>query len=170
MDPTVFNRLDPVLDQMADVADQQLGTAELRRILAGLSAILGKRYTVSVKLTVDVFDQEQERSLPLLTTGLASCEGAEPYRAWGDSSPQRYVVNDGIQVVPHDRCPNCWKEWDFKLQNQTCSHCGTALGENCKILLDTDECPHCEEGKVTVAKPRCDTCGFVVDPNIVAWG
>jgi hypothetical protein len=117
-----------------------------------------------------VFDQEQERSLPLLNTGLATNEGKEPYRTWGDSSPERYVVDAGIQVVPHDRCPKCWKEWDFKFQHPSCPHCGTTLGQNCKILLDTDQCPHCQEGKVTVAKPRCDKCGFVVDPRTVVWG
>jgi len=96
--------------------------------------------------------------------------GKEPRCIWGDSTPQRYVVEDGIQVVPHDRCPTCWELWDFKLQNPTCSHCGTTLGENCKVLLDTDECPWCQEGKVTVAKPRCEQCGFVVDPRIAVWG
>lgn len=170
MDPTDFQAVDPLLDGIAEIADQQLGVPELQQVLADLGKILGRRYTVSVNLTVDVFDQEQERTLPLLNTGLVASDGKEPYRTWGDSSPQRYVVDEGIQVVPHDRCPKCWKEWDFKFQHPTCPHCGITLGTHCKVLLDTDECPNCKEGKVTVARPRCDKCGFVVDRNTVAWG
>lgn len=50
------------------------------------------------------------------------------------------------------------------------SGCGITMGEQCKSLLDTDESPLCEEGNVTVAKPRCDKCGFVVDRKMVTWG
>ena len=46
----------------------------------------------------------------------------------------------------------------------------TTLGKNCKLLLDSDECPNCQKGKVTVEKPRCDECGFVVDRLTAAWG
>src|SRR5271157_3847518 len=103
-------------------------------------------------------------------TGISADFGEEPHRISGDSTPQRYVVEEGIQVVPHDRCPRCWEVWDFKFQNPTCSHCGAALGTDCKVLLDKDKCPWCQEGKVTVAEPRCDKCGFVVDPQVTVWG
>src|ERR1043165_7754041 len=96
-------------------------------------------------------------------TGLSASPGHEPSRTWGDSTPQRYVVEGGIKVVPHDRCPRCWQVGDFKLQNPTCSHCGLTMGEQCKLLLDSDECLRCNEGKVTVAKPRCGKCGHEVD-------
>jgi hypothetical protein len=170
MDPAVFESVEPLLDEIAEVADRQLGMADLRRLLEELGKTLGKGYSVSVNLIVDVFDQGRERSLPLLTTGLATSEGQEPYRTWGDSSPQRYVVEEGIRVVPHDRCPRCWKEWDFKFLQPTCPHCGTTLGKDCRVLLDTDECPNCQEGRVTVSDPRCHECGFVVEPNRVIWG
>ena len=104
MDPATFDSAESFLDEITEIADRQLGVSELHRLLSDLSKTLGKRYTVSVNLTVDVFDQDQLRSLPLLNTGLATSEGKEPYRIWGDSSPQRYVVENGIQVVPHDRC------------------------------------------------------------------
>ena len=65
---------------------------------------------------------------------------------------------------------NAGKVWDFKLQNSTCPHCGITMGDKCKLLLDTDECPWCNEGKVTVAKPRCDKCGHEVDRQKVVWG
>lgn len=85
-------------------------------------------------------------------------------------TPQRYVVKEGIQVVPHDRCPTCWQVWDFKWSNPSCPHCDTTLGENCKILLDSDVCPFCEDGKVSMAKPRCNKCGHEIDPKTVVWG
>jgi hypothetical protein len=162
MDPASFNAIQPLLDKIAENAEQQLGTPELRLVLSNLSQILGKELTVSFNFTVDVFDEAKERSLSLLTTGVSADAGKEPYRTWGDSTPQRYVVAEGIQVVPHDRCPGCWEVWDFKLQNPTCCHCGATLGENCN--------PWCQQGKVTVAKPRCDQCGLVVDPRIAVWG
>ena len=131
---------------------------------------MGKRRIATLSIVVDVSDEDKECSLPLLTTGLSASTGHEPSRTWGDSSPQRYVVEDGIKVVPHDRCPRCWQVWDFKLQNSTCSHCGLTMGEQCKLLLDSDECPWCNEGKVTVAKPRCGKCGHEVDRQKVVWG
>jgi hypothetical protein len=59
---------------------------------------------------------------------------------------------------------------DFKLTNSTCEHCGITMGETCKLLLDTDECPWRNEGKVTMAKPKCERCGYEVDRQKVVWG
>lgn len=170
MDADTFNAIDPVLDQIADVAENKLDSAELRRLVAELGKLRGKGRIASLSIVVDVFDEGKECSLPLLTTGLSASPGHEPSRTGGDSSPQRYVVKDGIKVVPHDRCPCCWRVWDVKLQNSTCSHCGLTMGEQCKLLLDSDECPWCNEGKVTVAKPRCSKCGHEVDSQKVVWG
>lgn len=170
MDADTFDAIDPLLDQIADLAEKQLDSAELRRLVAELGKLVGKGRVASLSIVVDVFDEDKECSLPLLTTGLSASPGHEPSRTWGDSSPQRYVVEDGIKVVPHDRCPRCWQVWDFKLQNPTCSHCGLTMGEQCKLLLDSDECPWCNEGKVTVAKPRCSKCGHEVDRQKVVWG
>jgi hypothetical protein len=116
------------------------------------------------------FDQEKERSLPLLQTGLSGFGDEEPHIATGDSSPQKYVADGEIQVVPHDRCPRCWEIWDFKFDNRSCRECGATLGENVKVLLDTDVCPNCEEGKVSMATPVCHQCGHEVDLNLVVWG
>lgn len=170
MDPTTFKTIQPLLDRIAEIVDKQLGTSGLLQALSDLSRALGDQLAVSINVTVDVFDEAKEEALPLLTTGLSTDANRQLYRTWGDSSPQRYVAADGIRVVPHDRCPKCWGVWDFKFQNRSCAHCGTTLGRDCKILLDTDECPWCQEGKVTMARPRCDKCGFVVDQSIATWG
>jgi len=170
VDPETFNAIQPLLDKIAELVEKQLDSEELRRLFAELGNLVGKRRIASMNIVVDVFDEDRECSLPMLTTGLSAFPGKEPSRTWGDSSPQRYVVEDGIKVVPHDCCPHCWQGWDFKLQNPSCPHCGITLGGACKVLLDTDECPWCNEGKVTVAKPRCDKCGFEVDRQKVVWG
>jgi hypothetical protein len=173
MDKSAFEAADPHLDEIAEIVDKVLDseqTAPLRQALLQLGQALGDRYIVSLDVSVQVCDQDGERALPLLTTGLAVSAGQEPYRTWGDSSPQRYIVDGQIQVVPHDRCPKCWEVWDFKFKNRSCSECGLTLGEDCKILLDTDVCPHCEKGKVSLSKPTCDQCGYKVDLSAVTWG
>jgi hypothetical protein len=170
MDPSTVDAIQPLLDQVDNLVDQQLDAPELLQVLASLSQTIGKGLTVSINVTVEVFDEAKDEPLPLLRTGISSTSGQEPHRTWNDSSLQRYVVEAGIQVVPHDRCPKCWGVWDFKFQHPTCEHCGATLGEDCKVLLDSDECPWCQEGKVTVVKPRCNQCGFVVDPRTAAWG
>jgi hypothetical protein len=170
VDPYTFKAMQPLLDKIAELAEKQLGSEELPRLIAELGNLVGKGKIASVNIIVDVFDEDRQCSLPLLTTGLSAYPGKLPFRTWADSSPQRYVVEDGIKVVPHDRCPHCWQVWDFKLQNSTCQHCGVTMGDKCKLLLDTDECPSCNEGKVTVARPRCDKCGHEVDRQKVVWG
>lgn len=170
MDPETFSAVQPLLDKIAELAGMQLASEELRRLITQLGNLVGKRRIASVSIVVDVFDEDRECALPLLTTGLSAFSGKEPSRTWGDSTPQRYIGEDGIRVVPHDRCPHCWQVWDFKLQNLSCPHCGTTMGDKCKLLLDTDECPWCNEGKVTVTEPRCDKCGFEVDRQKVVWG
>lgn len=170
MNPAIFDAVQPLLDKIAEIADKQFLTPEFQNLLSELAAVVGKNKIASISLTVDIFDEERAGSLPLLTTGLSAVIGKKPFGTWGDSSPQRYVVDEGIQVVPHDRCPKCWASWDFKLRNRTCSNCGITLGKQCKLLLDTDECPNCSEGKVTMAKPRCNECGFEADQSTVVWG
>lgn len=170
MDPGTFKQVEPLLDKIAELAEQHLAAPELHRLLSQLSKVIGEGKSVNITFIVDVFDDKREQALPLLNTGLSVFAGKEPFRTWGDSTPQRYVVSEGIQVVPHDRCPVCWGEWDFKFKQPSCNSCGATLGKECKMLLDTDECPYCQEGKVTMAKPRCDQCGFQVDPKTVVWG
>ena len=173
MDQSTFDAADPLLDQIAEAVENSLTSAQLadiRQLIAKLSQTMGERYLIGLNVFVEVFDQEREGSMTLLNTGLSFAAGKEPYQTWGDSTPQRYIVDGQIQVVPHDRCPKCWDAWDFKLQNRSCSHCGATLGDNCKILLDTDICPHCEKGKISMANPKCDQCGFQIETNVVVWG
>jgi hypothetical protein len=173
MDQDTFQAANPILDEIAEIFDRLLESPDgslLRDKLQELSEVVGGGYSVNLTCLVDVFDDKRETSLPLLTSGLSSSKGQQPYRTDGDSTPHRYIVDGEIQVVPHDRCPKCWNVWDFKLLNLRCGTCGAELGQNCKLLLDSDICPSCEEGKVTASQPKCSNCAYRVDLSIVTWG
>jgi hypothetical protein len=111
VDPETFKAMQPLLDRIAEIADKQFNSEELRRLMAELGDVVGEKYSASVRIVVDAFDANRECLLPLLDTGLSAVYGKEPYRTWDDSTLQRYVVEDGIKVVPHDRCPKCWQMW-----------------------------------------------------------
>lgn len=173
MDPSTFGVADKYVDEIAEAVDGVLTSEQLagvRKALEQLGKAIGPRYSANLTVIVDLFDREREKAMPLLNTGLSTTDDGPPFRTWGDSSPQRYVVEGEIQVVPHDHCPKCWEYWDFKLEHRSCVHCGMTLGQDCKILLDSDVCPHCENGKVSMSKPVCNECGFKVDLNVVTWG
>ncbi len=173
MEKSVFEAADPILDEIADATTELLDspqTEPLRTLLTTLNKVMGARYGVSLLLNIEVFDHDGERSLPLLQTGLAGFDSDKPYQAWNDSTPQHYIVVGEMLVVPHDRCPQCWEVWDFKFKHQMCAHCGATLGKDVKVLLDTDVCPWCEEGKVSMSNPTCSRCGHTVDPECVVWG
>jgi hypothetical protein len=173
MDRSSFESADPIVDRLADLIDQALESAQfegIRQALAELSEAVGQRHSVNLSVNVEVFDPERGHALPLLMTGLSTSEGKPPYQVWGDSSPQKYVVDGEMQIVPHDRCPRCHGVWDSKFRHRSCPECAATLGENVKVLLDTDECPHCEEGKVSMSSPVCRKCGFEVEPKLVVWG
>ena len=117
MDPTLFDAADRHLDEIAEALDQALLSPELQRVRESLAALgqkLGGRYSVSLTCLVEVYDQQKERTLPFLTAGLSTSNGSKPFSVTGDCTPQRYLVDGEIQVVPHDRCPKCWGAWDFK--------------------------------------------------------
>jgi predicted amidophosphoribosyltransferase len=117
-----------------------------------------------------VFDTEREKEITLLSTGYACFPGEPPFEMSGDSTAQRYVVDGEMCQCPHDYCPKCWGDWDFKFKFPECPECGAKLGEDVKLLLDTDVCPYCEEGKVTMNQPVCSECGYELDPTKVVWG
>ena len=118
MDPATFEAADPLVDKIADLVDSALLSdqlANLRQALDELGKAVWSRYSANLTVVVDLFDREREKALPLLNTGLSATDSRTPYRTWGDSTPQRYLVNGEIQVVPHDYCPKCWQLWDFKI-------------------------------------------------------
>ena len=173
MDESEFELLDRLADTAADKFEELYASgalAELEEELNQVSLKLAARFSVSLEWRLSVYDAEREKSLRLLSTGLTGSAEGKPYRMHGDSTVHRYVVDGFIRVVPHDYCPQCWAEWDFKLINRTCPECGYTLGNQVRLLLDTDVCPHCENGKVSRANPTCTNCSFTVDSDVVVWG
>jgi hypothetical protein len=173
MDQSSFESADPIVDRMAEMIGRALDSAQLdgiRQAPAELSEAVRQRYLVNLNASVEVFDPTRRQPLPLLMTGLSTSDGKPPYQIWGDSTPAKYVVDGEMQVVPHDRCPRCHGLWDFKFQHRSCLECAATLGVDVKVLRDTDVCPHCEEGTVSLSSPACLKCGFQVDPTLVVWG
>ena len=168
-----FKTLDPVADQVNEEVGKWIESdalSELKEALRRVSASLPETYAIELAVQLRIFDSERERSLTLLNSGLCTIGGQEPFSGDGDSTFQRYVVDGVICQVPHDYCPHCWGPWDFKLNHRECRHCGYSLGKEVKLLLDTDVCPNCEQGTVTVTTPTCNNCEFTVDPEFVTWG
>ena len=171
MDQPTSASIDPFKRRLAGAIDTVLegpAIAEARRLIEELSETLGSPYSISLNVTVDVFDGA--KTLPILQTGLTSSHGRSAFRTRNDFSLERYLVNGEIRVVPQDRCPGCWAIWDLKTESRRCECCGLEMGVDCKILIDSDICPSCEEGRVTVASPVCDRCGYRVDLSLVSWG
>lgn len=172
MNDAEFEAIEPLLDSAADQLDALLDSDGFQRLKDAIQKISASLESMSVTLScnIEIFDAERESSLRLLDMGITTADGDEPYRYEGDASFQRYVVSGDICQVPHDYCPSCWGMWDFKDQDRECPSCGIVLGNEIKILLDTDICPHCENGKVSAANPECSKCGYKVDLDIVTWG
>jgi hypothetical protein len=173
MDKNTFEIADPIINEIDEGITELFASNELekvRSLLFQLNKAVGNRYVISLGVNVDIYDKEQNRCLPLLQTGLSGFDTEKPYQTYGDSTPHRYIVGGEMLTVPHDRCPRCWETWDFKFKYQTCDHCGATMGKDVKLLLDTDECPYCGEGEVSMSSPICKRCGYEVDLNHVVWG
>lgn len=172
MEKNLFEKLDPLVEELAEEVNMLVdgpALSKIKRQLTDVSRELGG-YSLTLEMNVQVFDPEREQNLPLIQTGLATSAGDEPYQVWADSTPQRYIVNGAMAIVPHDHCPACWGRWDFKELHPSCPDCGVAMGEEVKLLLDTDCCPRCEKGTVTATQSQCTECGFSVNPDHVSWG
>jgi hypothetical protein len=149
---------------------QSAGTEQLRRLMQEVSAALPEEYELLLRLELSVFDPERGNSLPLIAEGISASGGREPFLASGDATVHRYVVDGHMCQVPHDYCPYCGGEWDFKLLHPQCPGCGYELGKQVKMLLDSNVCPNCEKGTVSMTNPKCEECGFEVDLKMVTWG
>src|SRR5262249_27448509 len=146
MKESEFKSVDRLADSLDEQCDRWFASPEfaaLKLALRKASAALPPTYSIAINVELRVFDGDREQGLSLLTTGLNTSQGEAPYRTTGDASVHRYIVGGEICELPHDRCPHCWGEWDFKLQHPTCPSCGFALGKEVKLLLDRDMCPHC---------------------------
>jgi len=173
MDAEQFDSIEKLADNVYDKFDELYKKgifAEIEAKMKDVCASLKEEYSISVNFDVEVFNSEKEQSITLTKRGIACFGGQAPYLASSGSTAHRYVVNGQIVKLPHDYCPHCWGEWDFKLLHTTCPSCDFMMGKEIKLLLDTDVCPNCEEGKVSHSNPQCTKCGVMLDGNVVNWG
>lgn len=171
MTPEEFQQTETKLDSIAEHFSDWLeadASQDLKQLLSELSKQLG--VSINLELNVTAFDETRKNQLPLIQTGLTTRDGADPYQFWSDSTPMRYVAQGEMTVVPHDRCPVCWSAWDFKNLHPTCETCGSRMGDEVQLLIDSDQCPSCEQGTVTPYQTKCDRCGFEINPDHVNWG
>ena len=166
------------LDQLADDVDKKLSDLyekgelkELERRLGEVCQKINDRYSVTLTLNLEVYDENRDKIITLVNNGI-SCFGREtPYRVTRSSSTNHTYILEGERVrIPHNYCPKCWFEWDFKLDNPVCPNCEIEMGKEIRLLLDSDICPHCDEGKVTQNNPVCEKCGYAVNDKVIHWG
>ena len=165
-----------IVDKIADIANDKFAKLlergdldTIKKVIEEAVIKLPEGYSLDFNVGVSVFDPNRQNNLPILKTGLTCSEG-EAYEFSSDSSPQKYLVDGEMCIVPHDHCPHCWGEWDFKFKNPICLDCEYEMGVQVKYLLDDDVCPWCEEGKVSLDNPVCDSCGQEVNTDWVVWG
>ncbi|EMF80929.1 hypothetical protein LEP1GSC188_3106 [Leptospira weilii serovar Topaz str. LT2116] len=131
---------------------------------------LQERYSITCNLTLEIFDVEREQIIKISEVGI-SCNGGErPYVVRAGDSFVRYLAKGNIVEIPHSYCPVCWAEWDFKRKDQNCPKCDSKYGMEIKLLIDSNHCPQCSEGIVSLEEPYCKKCEFYADPEIVVWG
>jgi hypothetical protein len=168
-----FKQLDQFAIATHEKITELVESGSLREFLEEFRAVaedLPESHVLGLRLVLDLWDSEGERTLDLLDTGFCCPAGESPFRTSGDVERVRYVVDGEICVVPDDQCPQCWGDWIFKAQTPQCPDCGCELGKEVKLLLDSDQCPGCEDGTITRSNPVCDICDYRVDPTTVVWG
>jgi hypothetical protein len=146
LDPQTFDAIDPSLDKIAELADKQLASEELRRLIVEIGNLVGERRIASVNLVVD-----QDRPVNIVAPRWAI-----------NASSFWTLINAHVHHV------------EKKLRSPQV-HRGSRIREvavDFSLFCDADSLfpSWCNEGKVTVAKPKCDKCGFEVDPRKVVWG
>ena len=173
MDADQFDKIDELADDVYDKFDElhKKGIfADIETKMKEICSHLKEGDSISVNFDVEVFSAEKEQTITLIKRGLACSRDQETHLVRSGSTAHRYIVNGQIVKLPHDSCPNCWGEWDFKLLHTTCLSCEYTMGKEIKLLLDTDVCPNCEKGKVSRSNPKCEKCGVALDSGMINWG
>jgi len=173
MDTDQFDRIHKLADDVYEKFDdlyKQGVLSDLEAKMKEICSSLKEEYSVSINFDMGVFSSEKEQLISLTKRGITCFGGGEPYLFSSGSTIHRYIVDGQIVKLPHDYCPNCWGEWDFKLLNNTYPSCDYIMGKEIKLLLDTDVCPNCEDGKVSLSNPQCPKCGVKLESSMVSWG
>lgn len=144
--------------------------ASIRNALEQLSSRMESRFQVSLSTHAIVADKQDCKSLTLLRMELATSDGDPAAVRWDYAEPQGYIADGEMVLVPSDKCPRCWDNWDIKFFGRPCPTCKARMGVHVKALLDTNVCPICQEAIVMPNDICCNKCEFEIDPNFVTWG
>ena len=173
MKETEFAAIEPAVSIAEEKFDAFLESSDLQVLKDALqkaSALLPENMGLLLNCSIEVWDDDRNKSISLLEMGIsADCDGP-PYRSTGGASPHRYKVNGDVYELPHSQCPVCWADWTFKHENQSCPACGVTMGGEVKILLDKGKCYWCGDGEVSEKNLACSKCGKQLEDAIVAWG
>ncbi len=109
-----FDRLDELAEMVNDKIHKLYEDgifSEISKRIKDISQNIEENRSISVDFQVNVFDSSKDKSLRVLTFRICSSGNNDPYLAYGDASPCRYLVDGHIKKVPHDFCPNCLRAW-----------------------------------------------------------
>jgi hypothetical protein len=173
MDAETFDRSNALTGQLI----QEMGKLQQDGKLVGVEARIQELLrqlpdgcSITLNFSVEIHDANRDRHLKTGTTGVTFEKGHMPYLVDLGLSPTKYLVDGVMMKVPHDQCPNCWSRWPLKSRVKECPECNYRMGREVKLLVDTNVCPRCEEGAISLHEPQCGHCGFVAEKNLVVWG
>jgi Zn-finger nucleic acid-binding protein len=174
MENEKFLKLDKIADDVHDKFKKLNELGEFDEIKEKIQEVLKsipEKYSIDLGLSLAIHDLERIKTIDIYSIGLTGI-GQEPKMfEYGDGYQfNRYLSNGNIVEIPHSYCPNCWGDWDFKSPGDSCPDCNVTFGKEVKLLLDSNECPNCENGKVSQTNPYCDSCDFEASDDIVIWG
>jgi hypothetical protein len=167
----LFDKLSDEIAELFDQLDSEGRFNKIKELLKEATPYLPKDTSLTFDTLLQLRDNSANKpSIVYYEMGITTAQEGEPYVAYGTSTYTTYLLNGEPVRLPSDYCPNCWGNWDFKLKNHRCSHCGISMGKEVKILLDVNLCPHCEEGTMSSKQPICNKCGCEINPDFIYWG
>jgi len=149
---------------------EQGAFADLEPRLLELAKSGNEDQAVTLSLQFRLSDSEREREVIVAVTSRAFLSDGDTYDFNNNEATMRYLCDGEIKVFQRNSCPHCWGDWPNKVKDPVCPDCGYELGNQVKILIDDNACPHCLEGRVSSQEPRCDACGEQVEERFVSWG
>ena len=174
MNDEKFHELDTISDKIHDKFESLYGNKEFQEIESDIQKLLKsihEKYSIEFNLSISIYDSDRDKSIQMYRIGITgSGKEGNTYQFSEGYNFNRYIINGHIIEIPHNICPNCWADWDFKRKNSSCPECGVIFGKEVKLLIDSDECPYCSEGKIYQKNSKCTKCDFIADDDLVVWG
>lgn len=171
MNPNTARNIDALADKAHDFFEKVKASDAFKALVTEMKDLgQDSNEFVSLGLELKLFNNDKEGLLEIYSSGMQSNGEGDPSPYQGGEAFEKFLLHGDIQVVPNGKCPQCYQAWDFKSSSNSCSNCAIELGQKLKYMIDSDQCPNCEDGKVTRNQPSCTKCDYVADPKVVTWG